>query len=348
MHSLYGPIVRVAPDEVAYAHPDAWNDILLARFPKDPTWWAPMPGASVGIVTFVDRDIHAAIRRQLSPGFTTRMLTVQEGVVHQYTDLLISRWRDAITTTNPQVQPQAEVDVMRWFNYLTFDIFGDLAFGESFSCLHNSSYHGWISLIFDNLKFNGAMIAARFYPLVDSLLAKLIPASLQKAKEEHAQLVADKVKRRMEGGEGRVDIMTGILEGKETLPVGIVNQSFTELVVAGSETTAMALSGAVNLLIHDGRVMERLVEEVRGRFKAFEEIDVQGVRDMVYLNAVLNEVLRLCPPVPLMPPRRVPEGGGTVCGRVLPGGVSFALYPFCFLGLEFWEKPILSLQRVAY
>ncbi|KAK0632636.1 cytochrome P450 [Immersiella caudata] len=324
MHRLYGPVVRVAPDEVAYAHPDAWNDILLARLPKDPVWWGPMDGAPVGILT-ADEETHAVIRRVMNPGFTTRALQAQEEVLHTYTDLLISRWSDAISAGNGS----AEIDAMRWFNYLTFDIFGELALSESFDCLRNSEYHGWISLIFTQLKYTGAMSAVRFYPLLESLLAKLIPPSLVRAKENHKQMILGKVQRRLDRVVDRADFMSHVVldgEGKKTrLPVGVVNSTFAEFAVAASDTTAMALSAGVNLLIWNEEKMRRLVREVRGRFKGYEEITVQGVRDMEYLNAVFHEVLRLCPPVPWLPPRKVPEGGAMVCGKVLPGGTRVSI-----------------------
>ncbi|KAI1798757.1 hypothetical protein F4811DRAFT_558505 [Daldinia bambusicola] len=44
LHRKYGPVVRIAPDEVAFAHADAYPDIFQARagskpFSKDPVWW---------------------------------------------------------------------------------------------------------------------------------------------------------------------------------------------------------------------------------------------------------------------------------------------------------------------
>lgn len=353
MHRLYGPIIRVAPDEIAYAHPDAWTDILQAKpgspaFSKDPTWWAPLPGVPPGLVTFVDHETHALIRRQLNPGFTSRAMALQEGAVHTYVDLLVSRWRDAISPSSspdPDGTGEVEVDVVRWFNYLTFDILGDLAFAESFDCLDRGQYHGWISLIFDSLRYNGVMIAARFYPALFDLLGKLVPKSMVKAQKDHEMLIVDKVRRRLELGSGRLDFMStiqagvenlsddGVRDGKKVMSMGMVNSTFAQLAIAGSETTAMALSGMVNLLVHNPGKMKVLVREVRGRFNSYEEITAQAVRDLVYLDAVLHEGLRLCPPVPYMPPRKVPEGGGTVCGRRLPGGVSFASLSWLWLVL---------------
>jgi cytochrome P450 len=273
---------------------------------------------------------------------TTRIHNSQEQILHTYTDLLISRWSDAIAAGNGS----AEIDVMRWFNFLTFDIFGELAFTESFDCLRKSEYHGWISLIFEQLKYTGAMGAVRFYPLLESLLAKMIPPSLQKAKQNHAQMIVDKVQRRLDRVVDRADFMSNALlegEGKKTrMPIGVINSTFSEFAVAASDTTAMALSAAVNLLVWNEEKMRRLVKEVRERFQGYEEITVQGVRDMEYLNAAFQEVLRLCPPVPWNPPRVVPEGGAMVCGRVLPGGVSV---PFPFSRSGFFALPFPAVSN---
>jgi len=382
MHRQYGPIIRVAPDEIAYAHPDAWTDILQTKpgsgssglaFPKDPTWWAPLPGVPPGLVTFVDHETHALIRRQLNPGFTSRAMSLQEGTVHTYVDLLVSRWRDAISSSSSsssssspsgndhgngngnghdQSQRGGEVDIVRWFNYLTFDIVGTLAFAESFDCLESGQYHGWISLIFNTLKYNGVMIAARFYPALFTLLGKLVPDPMVQAQKDHDALIEDKVKRRLGLNDGRLDFMSTIQTagiknlsddddadekekekgtGKKVMSMGMVHSIFAQLSIAGSETTAMALSGTVNLLVHNPEKMEILVKEVRARFKTYEEITIPAVKELVYLDAVLREGLRLCPPVPYMPPRKVPEGGAVVCGRRLPGGVSFFFFSLSLL-----------------
>jgi len=330
MHRQYGPIVRVAPDEVVFAQADAWADILQPKsghppFPKHPLWWAPMLDTPPGILTALDGDLHANIRRRFSPAFTPRALKSQEPILHQYIDLLVDRLREAVAS-----DADSEVDVIRWFNYLTFDIFGDLAFAESFECLQRSQYHGWIALIMDNVKFNGIFLSSRFYPVIDSILVQLIPPSLKKAQKDHFQLIADKVRRRLDSDAQRSDFLSYITkhgigadgqDGKR-LPLGIVNATFAEFAVAASETTAMALSASLNLLMHNTDKLDILVNEIGGQFRADDNITLDAVRDLTYLNAVIHEVLRLCPPVPWMPSRQVPKGGGAVCGKHLPEGVS--------------------------
>jgi cytochrome P450 len=93
---------------------------------------------------------------------------------------------------------------------------------------------------------------------------------------------------------------------------------------AGSETTATALSGIMNYLTTSGNeaTVSSLVREVRESFKSEDEITFEKLASLQYLNATINEGMRLCPPVPTMLPRLVPEGGDTVCGMWMPAGVS--------------------------
>lgn len=76
-------------------------------------------------------------------------------------------------------------------------------------------------------------------------------------------------------------------------------------------------------------VISSLVQEIRNSFDTEDEITFERLANLQYLNATINEGLRLCPPVPIMLPRLVPEGGDTVCGMWMPGGVSIPLL-YCF------------------
>lgn len=71
------------------------------------------------------------------------------------------------------------------------------------------------------------------------------------------------------------------------------------LVVAGSETTATALSGVTYLLGTHPEVLAKLTKEVRETFSSESEIDLISVQHLKYMLAVLDEGLRLFPPVPV-------------------------------------------------
>ena len=68
--------------------------------------------------------------------------------------------------------------------------------------------------------------------------------------------------------------------------------------------------------------LRRLKDEICGSFKTSGEITSTTLANLPYLTAVLEETLRLYPPLPVALPRLVPEGGGEISGYKVPSGVS--------------------------
>ncbi|KAI0812129.1 cytochrome P450 [Xylaria sp. FL0064] len=340
LHRSYGPILRIAPNEVTFARTDAWSDIMQSRseqFLKDPVWWAKQPDNPDSLISAINPETHARMRKSLTPAFTPRALKAQEPILHYYVDLFVDRLTQL--AGGKSSTKKIELDIAPWFNYLTFDIFGDLGFGESFDCLQNSRYHPWIALLFNSVKAASFVVAARFYPLVEFLLLKIIPPRLKEMQRKHYQQIVDKVERRLNLELERPDIMSHVITGdlKRGFSVGEINATFMVLTTAGSETTATVLSGTLNYLINYPDKLEIMSNEIRTRFLAYEDITLDALSSLPYLNAVINEGLRLCPPIPWILPRKVPPRSETVCGLWLPGGtpVSIQVYtlnrdPTCF------------------
>ena len=73
--------------------------------------------------------------------------------------------------------------------------------------------------------------------------------------------------------------------------------TFEVLMVAGSETTATTLSGITYHLLKNPSVLQKLVAETRRTFTHSHEITMLTVPTLKYQLAVLEESLRLMPPV---------------------------------------------------
>ena len=93
------------------------------------------------------------------------------------------------------------------------------------------------------------------------------------------------------------------------------------LIVAGSETTATALSGATYFLATHPEIRARIDAELRAHFRSEEEIDLLSVQKLDYLIATVHEALRIFPPVPSAIPRKAPPQGTTIGGEYIPGNV---------------------------
>lgn len=94
------------------------------------------------------------------------------------------------------------------------------------------------------------------------------------------------------------------------------------LIGAGSETTATSLSGTVYLLLRNPECMAKLVKEVRSAFNTEAEMTFAAVDKLEYVGAVLNESLRMYPPVPGRLPRTTGPQGDEILGKWVPPYVS--------------------------
>lgn len=90
------------------------------------------------------------------------------------------------------------------------------------------------------------------------------------------------------------------------------------LVIAGSETTATGLSGTTYYLCRNRRVYDKLAREIREAFSDYSHINGRSTEALPYLKAVIEEGLRIYPPIPTGPPRVSP--GETVDGHYVPKG----------------------------
>lgn len=78
--------------------------------------------------------------------------------------------------------------------------------------------------------------------------------------------------------------------------------------------------------------MCKLADEVRSLFGHEDEIDLLSIQKLTYMMAVLNETLRIFPPVPTAIPRKAPVGGDTIQGQYVPSsvGLSRKILPWKF------------------
>ena len=136
LHEQYGPVVRIAPNQLSFCSSSSWKDIHghnsgRKAFVKG-SFYEPFPQDIKNIVSVSDTTHHAAMRKTLSHGFSVSALASQEDRVHYFVNLLIDQISQRFTETPG--------DMTQWYNYFTFDIIGELAFGEPFGCLEAGKY----------------------------------------------------------------------------------------------------------------------------------------------------------------------------------------------------------------
>ncbi|KAK3349016.1 cytochrome P450 [Lasiosphaeria hispida] len=326
LHKRYGPVVRIAPGELAFADPAAWKDIMGHRaggleMEKSLQFYRPLADMPADIVS-APREEHGLLRRTMAHGFSDRSMREQQPIIRQYIDLFLKRLRERSDGG------KKAVDIGKWYNFTTFDVIGDLAFGESFGCLDTSDYHPWVKSIFQVARAGTIFQMAAHYPLLMKLLLALIPKRLMKEREHHESLVRAKLQKRMDIKGGRPDLIEGLLIKADEwgLTLDKLQANSALLIIGGSETTATLLAGVTFLLLRNPTALKRLTEEVRSSFKSEDEIDFASVSALPYLLACLDEGLRMYPPVPTGLPRVVPKGGANICGNYIAEGNIVAIH----------------------
>lgn len=134
-----GPVVRVMPNELAFNTAQAFEDIYGHRqgrpnMTRDPIHVGSVesiPGATN--LTMSSEVDHPRQRRALAHAFSKKALTEQEDILLSYVHKFVDKLREHAANSKP-------VNMVSWFNYCTFDIIGDLSFGEPFGCLDEGTF----------------------------------------------------------------------------------------------------------------------------------------------------------------------------------------------------------------
>lgn len=247
-------------------------------------------------------------------------MRAQQPMIQHHIDLLLRRLHEGSSSVSH--------DISEWFNWTTFDIIGDLAFGESFGCLENGKTHDWIASIEGNVKAIPIINAIRRFKL-DWVIPLIAPRKLLEMRQRNAKFTENKVDQRLRLGATRGDLWDDVMgySDKES-GSGMTREEMisnaSAIVLAGSETSATLLSGCTWLLLKNPHHLRQLEHHVRSSFNSESEIDLISVGKLDFMLAVLNEALRLYPPVPMQSNRIVTKGGATIAGQWVPEGVSFS------------------------
>lgn len=186
--------MRVSPNQVSFDSAKSWKDIYghvggRKVFLKSDFY--DSDGRPKSVVSSRDPTEHGAMRKLLSNAFSAKALAEQESIVHSYVDLFIKQIGKHATG-----KEEGE-EMVKWYNWCTFDIIGDLAFGDPFGCLEAGVPHFWVSTILDAVR-SGTYYAALIKYFGNSkfsmaLKSLIIPQGLLKQRERHLGYSKDKL-----------------------------------------------------------------------------------------------------------------------------------------------------------
>ncbi|KAH7063347.1 benzoate 4-monooxygenase cytochrome P450 [Macrophomina phaseolina] len=286
-------LVRVAPNQLSYIKGEAWKDIYGHR-------------TSNG--------------RGNIPKHKEAYPPPAEALIRQYVGTLVHKLREMAADGNA-------IDMVAMLNYTTFDIMADLTFGRSLGMIESASYVPWVQSIVGAIKFAGILAPVKeAFPWLLPLLQRTFLRSMQEKRVAHGAFAVEHVNARLARETTRPDIWTFVLRNsaqsaaKGGLDLAEMHTMGLALMAAGTETTATLLSGLTWWLCRTPEKLARLAEEVRQTFHSEEDINMQALARLPFLNACIQEGLRMYPPVPVGLPRQVPPGGAVICGKPVATG----------------------------
>ena len=106
---------------------------------------------------------------------------------------------------------------------------------------------------------------------------------------------------------------------EQPFPDWLIAQESANIIIAGSDTTAMTLTFLVYAVLQNPDVKYKLLAEIATCSERPGWDELEGKQ---YLNNVIQESLRLHPPVPATLPRTTPEEGSVLAGFRIPGGTT--------------------------
>lgn len=213
-----------------------------------------------------------------------------------------------------------------------YDMIGDLSFGEQFGCLDRGAYDsfvGSIPVITKELVFTQML---KYFKLL-TLRQWFLPKAVAGARLRNVERVMKTVDRRIHKDTDRKDFLHYILAANDERGMSRpeINVNAFSLTIAGSESTATLLTGAMFYILTHKAVYKQLTSEIRKEFNSENEITLSRINGIEFLDAVIAETLRIYPPVAVTLPRVVPglKGDGEMIdGVFVPAGTTVGVNHF--------------------
>ncbi|KAK5702998.1 hypothetical protein LTR97_003944 [Elasticomyces elasticus] len=347
----HGSIVRTSPNTLSYSSPTALHHIYGSNTAnvRKSKFYEVLDGGST-THTEIDKEKHSARRRVLSHAFSDAALRAAE-------EYVVSNVRKFVALLGPESsslsgnisQNVAEKgatnwspprDMTEWCNWLAYDIMGDLVFGKSYHCLESKDFR-WMPIVMtEGTKFGYWFAYLPFARLLQRFETSPVMQWLGgQTARDNATLVAlagaqleerialQEKRHQMKDEVGHKDLMHYLLTSADP-KTGIrfthaeLEGDSLSLIGAGADTVAATLCGILFYLARNPTALRTVTTELRLAFQRLEEIR-SGPRldSCVYLNACIEETLRLAPVVPAQLPREVMKGGIVIDGQFVPEGI---------------------------
>ncbi|PTD02572.1 Cytochrome P450 monooxygenase vrtK [Fusarium culmorum] len=328
----YGSPVRVSTNQLYFSDMKSFADIYgQSSNPclKEMSFYSTVTATGAhSVLNEGYRMTHARLRRLISHAFSLKALLENEVLIHQKVDELIQH------VFAPAAEQGRSVDIFAKMNCHFLDIVSYLSFGESFNSLKGMgevTHHDMDA--FSIIVFSQAYVPfLRYLPIpkirecykgINNLInfaQNRIQETQYKIEKEGNSFAKGTFLRHL------IDARDDDTGGSRLTFLELVENTITFL-VAGSETTSITTMYIMWECGKNAQIKKKLVDEIRTAFPDHGHVPTyQETANLPYLNACINETLRLWGPLNTGFPRVSP--GKVIGDHYIPAGVVVSTVPY--------------------
>jgi len=210
------------------------------------------------------------------------------------------------------------IDMQDYFMRYTLDSFAEIGFGVKLRSIEEQVNH--FAIAFDTVQTHTERRGrvGEFWPVLEKLKPNHdYEQKLKYMNETVNNIVQQRMSENDETLRASTDALSSIIMDTRTNQLSYTEEEFRDFVmnflIAGRDTTAMLLTWTFYYLAVNPDVEKKVVDEIN-EVIGEEALNFENIKKLTYLKWVLQESLRLKPPVPV-------DGYTALEDDVLPGGL---------------------------
>ncbi|KAK0189110.1 cytochrome P450 [Armillaria mellea] len=299
LHAKYGPWVRVGPNELSINLPAAIRPIYnqLSRG----SFYEGIPAPADSLITVVNRKDPCTAA------------AVTSDAMRSYIPILEARTSQLLSIFQQFSDQKKVVNLDHWINLFFMDVMGNMGFSGGFETMAvGKDGEEWMKTLSMGVIFVSSMGQV---PWLRNLFKYLPRNGPIESFHKFTQAKVDEIQKNSKVQ--RKDILGIIMnESLVSLTAEEAAADASLIVVAATDTSVQTVITLFRYLSVDPERTRRLQKEISSALVGDnDEYDYQVLFTLPYLDACIQESLRIIPPGPFGPPRTTGPEGAYILGK---------------------------------